>query len=172
MRTTLLPFTVCLLFSSLACGPTGPGGLKPVAAPDASTPCPGGRRTWRLEVLDRRADRRESGRVTSLVADSIRRSFPGCAWDNAPADAPLITIEIATFSSTYSYDGGGLWDAAAIWTVLARDASGRTLTEFECEASASRPNYRDSNNELMLLNQIFEQVLGRAVTGLREIPSF
>jgi len=65
-----------------------------------------------------------------------------------------------------------MWDAAAVWTVLARDGSGRTLTEFECDASASRPNYRDSNNELMLLTQIFEQALGRAVAGLREIPSF
>ena len=119
-----------------------------------------------------RADRRESGRVTALVADSIRRSFPGCAWNDAPPDAPLITIEIATFSSTFSYEGGGMWDAAAVWTVLARDSSGRILTEFECDASASRPNYRESNNELMLLNQIFDQALNRAVAGLREIPAF
>lgn len=172
MRKPLLTSAFCLLLTSLACGPSGPGGLKPIAAPDAATPCPAGRKTWRLEVLDRRADRRESGRVTALVADSIRRSFPGCAWNDAPPDAPLITIEIDTFSSTYSYDGGGMWDASAIWTVLARDPSGRILTEFECDASASRPNYRESNNELMLLTQIFEQVLGRAVTGLREIPPF
>jgi hypothetical protein len=172
MRRPLLPPATCLVLSLLSCGPTGPGGLKPIAAPDATTPCPGARKTWRLEVLDRRADRRESGRVTELVADSIRRSFPGCAWKEAPPDAPLITIEIDTFSSTYSYDGGGMWDASAVWTVLARDASGRTLTEFECDASASRPNYRETNNELMLLNQIFEQVLGRAVAGLREIPRF
>jgi hypothetical protein len=171
MKTPLLPPVLCLLLASLACGPSGPGGLKPIAAADATTPCPAGRKTWRLEVLDRRAERRESGRVTALVADSIRRSFPGCVWGDAP-DAPLITIEIDTFSSTYSYEGGGMWDAAAIWTVLARDPSGRILTEFECDASASRPNYRDSNNELMLLTQIFEQALGRAVTGLREIPPF
>jgi hypothetical protein len=172
MRKPLWPAALYLLLTALACGPTGPGGLKPIAAPDASTPCPAGRKTWRLEVLDRRAERRESERVTALVADSIRRSFPGCAWNDAPPDAPLITIEIATFSSTYSYDSGGMWDASAIWTVLARDASGRTLTEFECNASASRPNYRESNNELVLLTQIFEQVLGRAVAGLGDIPPF
>ena len=114
MRRLMPPAALCLLLTSLACGPTGPGGLKPIAAPDASTPCPAGRKTWRLEVLDRRAERRESERVTTLVADSIRRSFPGCAWTNAPPDAPLITIEIDTFSSTYSYEGGGMWDAAAV----------------------------------------------------------
>ena len=150
-----LPSAFCLLLSLLSCGPTGPGGLAPIAAPDVESPCPGGRKAWKLEVLDRRAERRESVNVTALVANSIRRSFPGCAWDRPPAYAPTITVELHTFSSKYSYEGGGFWDAATVWTVLARDASGKTLTEFECEASASRPNYRDSNNEKMVLTQVF-----------------
>jgi hypothetical protein len=172
MRRSNLILGACLVLLAASCGPSGPGGLKPLASPDPSTSCPGGRRVWRLEVLDRRAERRESQKVTALVANSIRRSFPGCLWDNPPADAPTITIELDTFSSTYSYEDGGLWDARAVWTVLARDSSRRTLTEFECDFSASRPNYRDTNNELMILNQVFEQALNRALSGLREIPSF
>ena len=36
----------------------GPGGLKPIAAPDVETGCPGRRAAWKLEVLDRRARQR------------------------------------------------------------------------------------------------------------------
>jgi hypothetical protein len=152
-----------------ACGPTGPGGLTPISAPDAEAGCIAGRTAWKLEVLDRRAQRRESEKVTALVANSIRRSFPACRWDGAPADAPTITIELNTFSSTFS-SGDSTWDAAAVWTVSAREASGQPLTEFECDASASRPNYRDSNNEKEVLNKVFEEALKRALTGLRAIP--
>jgi hypothetical protein len=165
-----LPTVYCLLLSALSCGPTGPGGLKPITAPDAEVPCPGGRTTWKLEVLDRRAERRESDKVTALVANSIRRSFPACRWDTAPADAPTITIELNTFSAKYSYSES-MWDAAAAWTVSARDASGRSLREFECEATASRPNYSSSNNEKLILNQVFEAALKRALAGLRTIPA-
>ena len=160
----------CLLLFFLSCGPTGPGGLKPITAPDAEVGCPGGRASWKLEVLDRRAERRESDKVTALVADSVRRSFPACRWDAAAADSPMITIELNTFSSTFS-SRDGLWDAAAVWSVSAREASGRSLTEFECEASASRPNYRSANNEKEILNQVFEQALKRALAGLRAIPA-
>lgn len=152
-----------------ACGPSGPGGLTPITAPDAEAGCIGGRTTWKLEVLDRRAERRESEKVTALVANSIRRSFPACRWDGAPADAPTITVELNTFSSTFS-SNDSMWDAAAIWTVSAREANGQPLTEFECDASASRPNYRNSNNEREVLNKVFEEALKRALAGLRAVP--
>jgi hypothetical protein len=159
----------CILLSlSTRCGPTGPGGLKPIAATDVESGCPGGRSAWRLEVLDRRAERRETEKVTALVADSIRRSFPGCAWDRGGADTPTITVELNTFSSTYSYEG--MWDAAASWTVSAREGS-RTLTEFECEARDSQPNYRNTNNEKEVLTRVFEQALKRAVAGIHAIPA-
>jgi hypothetical protein len=158
-----------LLLSACACGPSGPGGLKPVSAPDVETGCPGGRDGWRLEVLDRRAERRETDKVTALVADSIRRSFPGCAWNSAAADARTISVELNTFSSTYSYEGDGMWDAEAIWTVLVREGS-RTLTEFECDAKDSQPNYRNTNNEKEVLTRVFEEAMKRALAGLRAIP--
>lgn len=163
---------ICLALAAAgaaACGPSGPGGLKPIAAPDPEAGCIGGRPLWRLEVLDRRVERRESERVTALVAESIRRSFPACRWDRPPADAPTIMIELNSFSATFSYSDA-IWDATANWTVSARDASGGRLTEFECDASASRPNYRNSNNEKVILNQVFEEALRRALAGLRAIP--
>jgi hypothetical protein len=169
MRRKLLAFA-WLASCAAACGPSGPGGLKPITAPDAEVGCPGGRSSWKLEVLDRRAERRESEKVTALVADSIRRSFPACRWDAPAADAPTITIELNTFSSTFS-SADSMWDAAAVWTVLARNASGQSLKEFECEASASRPNYRSSNNEKEILNQVFDKALRRTLAGLRTIPA-
>ena len=161
----------CLLLSFLSCGPSGPGSLKPLAAPDPDTACPGGRSSWKLEVLDRRANRRESEKVTALVADSIRRSFPGCAWDRLPADAPTITVELNAFASTFNRDGDSQWDAVATWSVLVREASGRTVSEFECDASASQPNYTNLNNEKEVLNRVFDEALRRALSGLRSIPA-
>jgi hypothetical protein len=161
----------CLLVSSLSCGPSGPGSLKPLAAPDPDTACPGGRGSWKLEVLDRRAERRATEKVTALVADSIRRSFPGCAWDRPAADAPSITVEIDAFSSSFNREGDNMWDAAATWSVLVREASGRTVTEFECDASASQPNYSNANNEKEVLNRVFDEALSRALAGLRAIPA-
>src|SRR5262249_30276533 len=152
------------LLSSSSCGPTGPGGLAPVSVPDSEAGCIGGQRAWKLEVLDRRAERRETERVTALVADSIRKSFGTCEW-NTGRDAGTVTIEIDTFSSIFS-GREAMWDAEAVWTVNARDASGKTLTEFECQASGSRPNYQNANNEKELLNQVFDQALRRALAGL------
>ena len=140
-----------------------------MAAPDIEAGCPGGRPGWRLEILDRRADRRETEKVTALVADSIRRSFPGCTWNGAGADARTISIELNTFSSTYSYEGDGMWDAEAIWSVAVREGS-RTLTEFECDAKESQPNYRNTNNEKEVLTRVFEGAMKRALAGLRAIP--
>ena len=174
-RILRLPSALSLLLSlSASCGPSGPGGLKPIAAPDLEAGCPGGRATWRLEVLDRRAERRETEKVTALVADSIRKSFPGCAWDRAGGETRTITVEINTFSSTFGYansEDPGMWDAAASWTVSAREG-GRALTEFDCDARDSQPNYRNTNNEKEVLTRVFEEALRHAVAGLHAIPVF
>lgn len=167
-----VPLFVLLLISlSARCGPSGPGGLKPLAAPDVEAGCPGGRPGWKLEVLDRRAERRETEKVTALVADSIRRSFPACAFDRAGSEGRTITVELNTFSSTYSYEGDGMWDAVASWTVSVREGN-RSLAEFECDAKDSQPNYRNSNNEKEVLTRVFEEALKRVLAGLRAIPAF
>ena len=59
----------------------------------------------------------------------------------------------------------------ADWTVLVRDASGRTLAEFQADSRASRPNYRGSNNELESLRMVFEEAVTRTLTGLRNVSS-
>jgi hypothetical protein len=152
---------VSLLLLTLACSSTA--GLKPVSEPDPEVPCPAGYRTWSLQISDQRADRQDSARVLALVRESLSRSFPGCSW-NGGADAGTISIEIHRFTARLD---GAIWDAAAEWTVSARDARGRTITEFECSSEVSRPNYRNVNNEQAALSQVLEEAMKRALKGLR-----
>jgi hypothetical protein len=141
--------------------------LKPITARDSEVPCPGGRLVWSLEIKDQRAERLDSQRLLGLLRESLSHSFPGCQWaDTARSDAPTIAIEIHSFAANFD---GTIYDATAEWTVLARDASGRTLTEFQAEARVSRPNYRGSNNEREALREAFEQALNRTLAGLRNV---
>jgi hypothetical protein len=157
---------VVLAVFATACGSAG---LPPVAYPDAAAPCPAGRTDWKLDVLDRRASRESSEGVVSLVADSIRRSFPGCRWDTeAGQNAGLIRIEIHRFATRFA---GNTWDAAAEWTVTASDTSGAMLTEFEADEEVSRPDYRGSNNAKESLREAFDRALRRTLAGLRVVSS-
>jgi hypothetical protein len=149
----------------MACGSAG--GLSPVAYPDPAAACPAGRTGWKLEVLDRRAERESSEGVVALIGESIRRSFPGCHWDGeAGADAGLVRIEIHRFATNPVEN---TWDAAAEWTVTAADAAGATLTEFEANEDVSRPNYRGSNNAKESLREVFDRALRRTLAGLRVV---
>lgn len=150
-----------------ACGSTE--GLRPIAYPDASAPCPAGRTVWGLEVLDRRAARGGTESLVSLVRDSIVRSFPGCRWNPAAGeDAGRIVIEIHRFAASPE---GNLWDAAAEWTIVASDPAGRTLTEFEAREQVSRPNYRGSNNAREALREAFDRALRRTLEVLKTVSS-
>ncbi len=103
----------------------------------------------------------------SLVRESIRRSFPGCKWDDeAGADAGAIRIEIFRFASSSE---GDVWEAVAGWTVVASDAAGRSLTEFETDEEVSRPNYRGVNNAREALREAFDRALRRTLEGLRVV---
>lgn len=162
MRSTRLRVLVLAALST-ACGSTA--GLTPVSYPDPSVGCPAGRPGWKLEVQDRRADRDGSDGIVELITESIRRSFPGCRWDAAaPGDSGRVLIEVHRFSSIPE---GNTWEAAAEWTIVASDASGRTLTEFETREEVSRPNYRGSNNAQESLRQAFDLAIRRTLTGLR-----
>jgi hypothetical protein len=153
----------------VATGCTSTSRLTPVAYPDPSQPCPAGRSGWRIEVMDRRADRAGSEGVVSLLAESIRKSFPGCQWDaEAGEGAGLISIEVHRFAARPE---GNAWDAAASWTVLATESGGRTLTEFETDEEVSRPNYRGSNNALEALREAFDRAIRRTIAGLRVVSS-
>lgn len=159
---TLLPlFAVAVL--AAACGSTA--GLTPVSYPDPTVACPGGRPGWKLDVQDRRARRDGSDDVVALVGESIRRSFPGCRWDAAASgDSGRVLVEIHRFATIQD---GNSWEAAAEWTVVASDASGRILTEFDTREEVSRPNYRGSNNAKESLRLAFDQAIRRTLTGLR-----
>ena len=102
-----------------------------------------------------------------LLRESLTRSFPGCQWASPTRrDAPTITIEIHRFAADFD---GTIYDAAAEWTVSARDPTGRTLTEFQADASVSRPNYRGSDNEKEALRETFEKAVNRTLAGLRNL---
>jgi hypothetical protein len=155
------------LFAGLALSCSSTAGLAPVTARDSEVPCPGGSPVWNLEIQDQRAERLDSERVVGLLRESISRSFPGCQWSSSGRrDVPTIAIEIHSFSADFD---GAIFDAVAEWSVLARDASGRTLTEFQAEARVSRPNYRGSNNEKEALRTAFEQAANRTMAGLRTV---
>ncbi len=158
-----------LLLAGLALSCSTTAGLKPITAQDSEVPCPGGSLVWNLAITDQRAERLDSERLVGLLRESLSRSFPGCQWASAERrDAPTIAIEIHRFSADFD---GTIYDAAAEWTVSARDASGRTLTEFQAEALVSRPNYRGMNNEKEALQSAFEQAVDRMLTGLRNVSS-
>jgi hypothetical protein len=154
---------VVLAVVTTACGSTA--GITPVSYPDPTVACPAGRPGWKLDVQDRRARRDGSDDVVALVGESIRRSFPGCRWDAAaPGDSGRVLVEIHRFGTIQE---GNSWEAAAEWTVVASDASGRTLTEFDAREEVSRPNYRGSNNARESLRLAFDQAIRRTLTGLR-----
>ena len=162
----LLDIAVALALLASGCGSTG---LKPVAYTDPAVPGPPGLHGWKLEVLDRRARRVSSEGVQALVGQSIRQSFPGCEWDSAAgAGAGRVQIEIHRFAANQD---GNTWEAAADWSVVASDPSGRTLTEFEANEEVSRPNYRGSNNEKEALREAFDRAMRRTLAGLRAVTS-
>lgn len=166
-RVPVRGFALLAALAATACGSAG--GLSPVAYPDPAAPCPAGRTGWKLEVLDRRATRERSEAVVSLIGDSIRRSFPGCKWDSdAGPEAGVLQIEVHRFATKLAENA---WDAAAEWTVTASDAAGATLTQFDANEEATRPDYRGLNNEKESLREVFDRALRRTLAGLRVVSS-
>lgn len=158
-------FLLWLASLALSCGMAS---LQPLLAPDPDVPCPGGRLAWNLSIRDERADRRDSERVVALLRDSLSRSLAGCRWKTASeSGAPTIEIQIHRFTVGFA---ASTWEAAAEWTVLVSDSSGRRLTEFESSEEVSRPNYSGSNNEREAMQQAFDRAMRRTLAGLRAVP--
>lgn len=157
---------VLFVFSALSALACASAVLTPLSYPEPDVACPGGRVNWRLEVVDQRAERTDSDRVTSVIRESIMRSFPGCRWESDDSSAPLIRIEVHRFTASLQ---GNIWDAAVEWAVVAQGPRGETLTEFVAEGEVSRPNYRGSNNELEALKLSFDQAVRRTLGGLRTL---
>lgn len=157
----------CLGWSLTAGCSTAAGGIKPVVSHDSETRCPAGRITWNLQILDQRASLEDSAHVIGVVRESLSRSLPDCRWTaTAQPDAGTITIEIHRFGTT---SDSGAWDAAVEWGTWVRDASGRTLTEFESIGEESRPNYRGEDSERIALQRALEKALNITLNGLRSL---
>lgn len=156
-----------LLLTGAGLSACGPPTLKPIAAVDPESACPGKWNAWSIEVLDRRVDPEGSEKVVALVRDSIERSFPGCTWsDRSDPSRPSISIEIHRFRAPFE---DGSWNGVADWSVWVRDPAGRTLTQFDAEHDIARPNYQGSNNEKEALQEVFHEALRRTVTGIRAV---
>lgn len=156
---------------SLSCGPPT---VRPAAYTDPEVSCPARLKTWNLEIVDMRADREGAESMVASVREGIQTSFPGCRWTNGPASGTeSILIEIHRFASRYESDpgGGGDWEAHVEWTVRATNAGGRTLTEFEANEEATRPNYRGSDNEKESLSEAYHKALERTTKGLGALPA-
>jgi hypothetical protein len=167
LRIRLLP-PLGFALAALSCGPASQG-LKSITVQDSGIPCPGGQIVWNLEISDQRARTSDSDHLRALLRESLAKSLPGCKWSNPTSrDAPTIVIEVHRFGADFD---GAIWDAGAEWSVLVRDPSGRTLTEFQADARTSRPNYRGSDNEREALRAAFEEAVTRTVTGLRNVSS-
>ncbi|HEY6147145.1 MAG TPA: hypothetical protein VIZ69_05585, partial [Thermoanaerobaculia bacterium] len=140
--------------------------VAPVVAKDPEIACPGGATSWRLAIADQRADRRDTEKVVRAIRESIARSLPGCQW--VEGAAPEISIEIHRFDVRQQE---GTWEAQVELTVIARDRGGRTLTEFQADASIARPEYRGLDNEKLALQEALADAMRRALTGLRAVSN-
>ncbi len=166
-RRLLLALGGTALLAATGCGPAT---VRPATYSDPEVTCPGGRTTWTLEILDRRAERVGSDKAVAAIRDGIQKSFPGCQWKTGPAEgADAVVIEIHRFRSVLEDQSS--WEAAVEWTVRAQNSGGRTLTEFQANEEVSRLNYRGSDNEKESLTEAYQKALQRTVKGLAALPA-
>jgi hypothetical protein len=166
MRSALLGWAGLVAFSA-ACGPAT---VRSASYADPDVACPAGRSTWSLEIKDDRAEPKGTEKMVAAIRDGIQKSFPGCHWASGAGGADTISIEVHRFVSKLDDDYSS-WEAAVEWTVRARDAGGRTLTEFQAEEVLARPNYRGSDNEKESLTEAYQKALARTVKGLQALPA-
>jgi hypothetical protein len=166
MKSTFAAVTLSTL-AALAAAGCGPPKVRPVSYPNPDVPCPAGLLSWNLEVLDQRADAPAPEKMLAAVRDGVEKSFPGCRWSAGNADTPTITIAVHRFAAVFN---DRYYDSAVDWTVTARTASGRTITEFDASELETRPAYSGADEES--LNEAFRKALQRTVKGLSQIPRF
>jgi len=138
--------------------------VAPVVEADAEAGCPGGSPEWRLQIVDQRADKKPVTNIDGPIRDSIVRSLPGCRWSSS-STAPEITIEVHRLHVALE----DMWEAGAEWSVIVRDRSGSTVTEFQVDAHVSRPNYSGVDNEKASMQQGLEEAIRRTLAGLRSV---
>ncbi len=154
-----------LALSVLLAAGCGPPSVRPVSFPDPEVPCPAGLLSWNLQVLDQRAEPKASEKMIAAVRDGVEKSFPGCRWSTDLAGAPTITITVHRFAAVYN---DRYYDGTAEWTVIARTATGQTITQFDANEQETRPAYSGADGES--LNEAFRKALQRTAKGLTQVP--
>jgi hypothetical protein len=122
--------------------------------------------SWRLDVLDRRAQPEASDEMMGAVRAGIESSFPGCRWSTASAGTesagtPTITITVYRLGV---FERDRYQIAGAEWNVAATNSNGSTLTEFDANEDDTRPAYSGADEEA--LNEAFRKAMQRTVRGL------
>jgi hypothetical protein len=154
-----------LALSALAAVACGPPKVRPVSFPDPEVSCPAGLLSWNLEVQDQRAEPASSEKMLAAVRDGIQKSFPGCRWSPPGDDTATILVAVHSFAAVFN---DRYYDSVVEWTVTVRNASGRTITEFDASEQETRPAYSGADAES--LNEAFRKALQRTVKGLAQVP--
>ena len=170
--TTVSSLLAGLALLAVAAG-CGPAPIRPVTYPDPEVSCPGGLVSWRLDILDRRAETEGSEKLIASLREGLQGSFPGCRWstspagDSKPSGEPTITLTVFRLGVSehdrYQY-------AAAEWNVTATSANGSTMTQFDANEEDSRPAYSNADEEA--LNEAFRRALLRTTKGLAQMQRF
>jgi len=147
---------------AVACGPPS---VRPASFPDPEVGCPAGLLSWSLDVQDQRAEPASSDKMIAAVRDGIQKSFPGCHWSGPGDETATITVAVHRFAAVFN---DRYYDSAVDWTVTVRNASGRTITEFDANEQETRPAYSGADAES--LNEAFRKALQRTVKGLAQVP--
>ena len=154
-----------LALSALSAVACGPPKVRPVSFPDPEVSCPAGLLSWNLEIQDQRAEPEASEKMINAVRDGIQKSFPGCHWSAPGDETATITIAVHRFAAVFN---DRYYDSAVDWTVTVRNASGRTISEFDANEQETRPAYSGADAES--LNEAFRKALQRTVKGLSQVP--
>ena len=175
MRKTTVSALLAVCVVAIVSAACGPAPVRPVTYPDPDVSCPGGLISWRLDIVDQRAEVEKGDKVIASLREGIQGSFPGCRWSTSPADKdargaseePTITITVFRLGVSehdrYQY-------AAAEWNVTAKSGTGSTLTQFDANEEDSRPAYSNADEEA--LNEAFRRALQRTTKGLAQMQRF
>ena len=156
--SAILPATLVCAALTAGCGPAP---IQPVSFPDPDVSCPAGLISWKLQILDNRAEPEASEKMVGRIREGVQGSFPGCKWVRDAEDVPTITITVFRLGVS---EHNRYQDAAAEWSVSATNPNGSTLTEFDANEQESRPAYSGADTEA--LNEAYRKALQRTIKGL------
>lgn len=161
MKTISAVLPAILVCAALAAPGCGPAPIQPVSFPDPDVSCPAGLISWKLDVVDSRAEPEASEKMVTRIREGVQGSFPGCKWVRDGEGVPTITITVFRLGVS---EHDRYQDAAAEWSVTATNPNGSTLTQFDANEQESRPAYSGADTEA--LNEAYRKALQRTIKGL------